>query len=451
MRAGFGSFSRAGCNVIDSRHPRHRRAIQGEHPIAVDREGPLLTLNLSPSYPMTTKTATRPRKSASKTSARKAPKTAAEKKPTAKKTAAKKTPAKKATAKKATAKKTTAKKATAKKAPAKKPAAKKAPAKKSVAQKTAAKKTTAKKTTAKKAAASIKSTTRSKAKPGTIKLRTTAVGTTRRGRSRKGTAAEAKLTAADRKRIEQERIDKIWKTFKRTGDENLRNILVEYHFPLVRYIAERLLQTLPKSIDLDDLVSAGTFGLLDAIRGFDLKRGIKFKTYCSTRIRGSILDELRSQDWVPRLVRLKAHRLDKAVSRLEAHHGREVNDYELAQDLELTMEELANLKVEASPKTMFSLSEKLDESDDDRDMEKVEIIEDKKGCDPVQSLHQQDVLEVITSNLTKKERLIVIMYYYEGLTMREIGDIMSLTESRVCQIHSNVMGRLKTQLDAISH
>ena len=258
------------------------------------------------------------------------------------------------------------------------------------------------------------------------------------------------MTPAERKKAEQERIDTIWKMFKKTGDENLRNILVEYHFPLVRYIAERLLQTLPKSIELDDLVSAGTFGLLDAIRGFDLKRGIKFKTYCSTRIRGSILDELRSQDWVPRLVRLKAHKLERAIQKLEAEHGREANDYELAQEMELSVEELGELKAEASPKTMFSLSEKLDDSDDDRDMEKVEIIEDKKGCDPVQLLHQQDVLEVITSNLTKKERLIIIMYYYEGLTMREIGDIMSLTESRVCQIHSNVMGRLKTQLNALA-
>ncbi|MAE77198.1 MAG: FliA/WhiG family RNA polymerase sigma factor [Planctomycetes bacterium] len=234
--------------------------------------------------------------------------------------------------------------------------------------------------------------------------------------------------------------------FKRTGDENLRNVLVEYHFPLVRYIAERLLQTLPKSIELDDLVSAGTFGLLDAIKGFDLKRGIKFKTYCSTRIRGSILDELRSQDWVPRLVRLKAHRLERAIQKLEATHGREANDYELSCEMEISMQELSELKVEASPKAMFSLSEKLDDTNDDRDMEKVEILEDKKGCDPVQTLHQQDVLDVITSNLTKKERLIIIMYYYEGLTMREIGDIMSLTESRGCQIHSNIMGRLKTQL-----
>ena len=352
----------------------------------------------------------------------------------------------------------TAKKSSAKKAPSKKASTKKASGTKSTAIKGTVKKGTVKKASSKKARA--KSTapkkpatsTASKPAPAPKKLTTKKAPIKRKALTLRSSKAKSpeKLSPAERKRHEQERIDRIWKTFKRTGDENLRNILVEYHFPLVRYIAERLLQTLPKSIDLDDLVSAGTFGLLDAIRGFDLKRGIKFKTYCSTRIRGSILDELRSQDWVPRLVRLKAHKLDKAITRLEAQNGREVNDYELARDLELSMDELSHLKSEASPKTMFSLSEKLDESDDDRDMEKVEIIEDKKGCDPVQSLHQQDVLEIITSNLTKKERLIVIMYYYEGLTMREIGDIMSLTESRVCQIHSNVMGRLKTQLDAIA-
>ncbi len=311
--------------------------------------------------------------------------------------------------------------------------------------KVAPKKSTTKKRTTRKAA-----TKRPAAKKVTVKTKT--MTTRAKVKATRTTTAktDTPMTPAERKRKEQERIDSVWKTFKKTGDENLRNILVEYHFPLVRYIAERLLQTLPKSIELDDLVSAGTFGLLDAIRGFDLKRGIKFKTYCSTRIRGSILDELRSQDWVPRLVRLKAHKLDKAIQRLEASNGREANDYELAKAMEITMQELSTLKSEASPKTMFSLSEKLDDSDDDRDMEKVEIIEDKKGCDPVQSLHQQDVLELITSNLTKKERLIIIMYYYEGLTMREIGDIMSLTESRVCQIHSNVMSRLKTQLNALA-
>ena len=126
-------------------------------------------------------------------------------------------------------------------------------------------------------------------------------------------------------------LEVIWKTFKRTRDENLRNTLIEHHMPLVRSIAERVLQTLPKSIDVDDLSSAGTFGLMDAINGFDLSRGIKFKTYCTTRIRGSILDELRSQDWVPRLVRLKAHRLDRAIRQLEGELGRSPNQMEIAQ------------------------------------------------------------------------------------------------------------------------
>ncbi|MCA8957149.1 MAG: FliA/WhiG family RNA polymerase sigma factor [Planctomycetes bacterium] len=239
----------------------------------------------------------------------------------------------------------------------------------------------------------------------------------------------------------------IWVTFKRTNDQNLRNILIELHMPLVRMIAERLLQTLPKSIDLDDLTSAGTFGLMDAIHGFDLTRGIKFKTYCTTRIRGSILDELRSQDWVPRLVRLKAHRLEKAIRELEGKLGRDPNQFELAKAMDMSIDDLQATRNEANAKAIFSLSEKWDDSDDDSEMEKAEILADKKCPDPVQTIHQRDVLELITANLTKKERLIVIMYYYEGLTMREIGEIMELTESRVCQIHSNVMSRLKAQLN----
>jgi len=242
----------------------------------------------------------------------------------------------------------------------------------------------------------------------------------------------------------------IWVTYKKTNDDNLRNILIEIHMPLVRMIAERLLQTLPKSIELEDLTSAGTFGLMDAINGFDLSRGIKFKTYCTTRIRGSILDELRSQDWVPRLVRLKAHRLEKALRQLEGNLGRDPNHFELAEAMEMTIDELQATRQEASAKTIFSLSEKWDDGSDNSEMEKVEILADKKCTDPMQTMQQRDVLDLITSNLTKKERLIIIMYYYEGLTMREIGEIMELTESRVCQIHSNVMSRLKAQLSKVS-
>ena len=225
--------------------------------------------------------------------------------------------------------------------------------------------------------------------------------------------------------------------------EALRNELMERHLPLVRYIAERLLQTLPKSIELDDLVSAGLFGLMDAIRGFDADRGIKFKTYCSTRIRGSILDQLRSQDWVPRLVRLKASRIDKALHRLTGEYGREPTHAELAESLELDHQELSKEMREANAKAMFSLSEKWEDHDDDNATEKVDVLEDRQSIDPMHELNRRDLLNFLTRSLTHKERFIIEQYYRVGHTMREIGEMLALTESRVCQIHSNVMSRLK--------
>ena len=290
-----------------------------------------------------------------------------------------------------------------------------------------------------------------------VAVRTSSRRTSSRAAAGKTTAASrrktAKVTPAPtiptphNQPLTDAELEVIWKTYKRTRDENLRNTLIEHHMPLVRTIAERVLQTLPKSIDVDDLSSAGTFGLMDAINGFDLSRGIKFKTYCTTRIRGSILDELRSQDWVPRLVRLKAHRLERAIRTLEGQLGRNPNQAEIAKELGITLEELQAHEAEANAKTIFSLSEKWDDGDDDKELEKVEILADRKSSNPVDTIQQRDALDMITCSLTKKERLIILMYYYEGLTMREIGEIMELTESRVCQIHSNVMARLKAQLD----
>ena len=249
--------------------------------------------------------------------------------------------------------------------------------------------------------------------------------------------------------------EKIWELYRRARKsgpkeaeklETLRNALMERHYPLVRYIAERLLQTLPKSIELDDLVSAGLFGLMDAIRGFDHSRNIKFKTYCTTRIRGSILDQLRSQDWVPRLVRLKAGRIEKALQRLTGEYGREPTHAELASDLDLEHDELSLEMQSASAKTMFSLSDKWEDRDEDSGIEKVDVLEDRKSIDPITELHRRDMLHFLTRSLTHKERFIIEQYYHVGHTMREIGEMLSLTESRVCQIHSNVMGRLKEQL-----
>ena len=244
-------------------------------------------------------------------------------------------------------------------------------------------------------------------------------------------------------------IDDVWRNYKKAPNDSLRNELIERYLPLVRYISERLLMSLPKSIELEDLQSAGVFGLMDAIDGFDLERGIKFKTYCTTRIRGSILDELRSQDWVPRLVRLKAHQIAKAEKQLEVELGRSPTAFEMAKKLGISLDQYSDMKEASSARTIFSLSEKWDERDDDDSLKKIEVIEDKGSTDPAESMSQKDILHAITRTLSKKEKLIVIMYYYEGLTMREIGDILSLTESRVCQIHSNVMSKLKVQLEKV--
>jgi len=259
----------------------------------------------------------------------------------------------------------------------------------------------------------------------------------------------AKIDAPEYDALPTEEIWELYRKARKGGPkkeaelERLRNVLMERHYPLVRYIAERLLQTLPKSIELDDLVSAGLFGLMDAIRGFDPDRNIKFKTYCTTRIRGSILDQLRSQDWVPRLVRLKAGKIEKALQKLTGEYGREPTHAELASTLQMEHGELSMEISSASAKTMFSLSEKWEDRDDDSSIEKVDVLEDRKATDPIGELHRRDMMQFITRSLTHKERFIIEQYYQVGHTMREIGEMLALTESRVCQIHSNVMGRLK--------
>jgi RNA polymerase sigma factor for flagellar operon FliA len=289
-------------------------------------------------------------------------------------------------------------------------------------------------------------------KPSTSK-KTRPIDAPNAGRAAHKPAPRArKPIAPELESLETEKIWELYRRARRGGPkqaeelETLRNALMERHYPLVRYIAERLLQTLPKSIELDDLVSAGLFGLMDAIRGFDHARNIKFKTYCTTRIRGSILDQLRSQDWVPRLVRLKAGRIDKALQRLTGEYGREPTHAELASDLDLEHDELSAEIQNASAKTMFSLSDKWEDRDEDSGIEKVDVLEDRKSIDPITELHRRDMLHFLTRSLTHKERFIIEQYYHVGHTMREIGEMLSLTESRVCQIHSNVMGRLKEQL-----
>lgn len=230
-------------------------------------------------------------------------------------------------------------------------------------------------------------------------------------------------------------------------EEKVRNQLLEHYMPIVRRVAEKILSTLPKSVELDDLVSAGTFGLIDAIDGFDIERGIQFKTYCTTRIRGAILDELRAQDWVPRLVRIRSHQLQRARRALEVELGREPTEIELARKLELSPDGLRRMRAEADARAIFSMSDSSEEDEGRRDG--LAGLGDPGARTPLDSYHRKDLFNVITKGLTDKERFILDRYYYGGLTLKEIGRELNLTESRVCQIHSNVMGRLRGSLEKL--
>lgn len=242
-------------------------------------------------------------------------------------------------------------------------------------------------------------------------------------------------------------VGKVWRQYKQSRDEGLRNVLVENFLPLVRYNAERIGAKLPDEIDNDDLVSAGIFGLLDAIDSFDLDRGVKFETYCAPRIRGAILDELRNMDWVPRLVRSRASKLEKATRELESTLGRTPTKSELAHQMKLPPGEFEKLMRDATAVTQKSLSRKYNESDSSKDVCEIDVLEDKRGRNPVSEIQRRDLKELVTRGLTRAERLILILYYYEEMTMKEIGATLDLSESRVSQMHSAILKRLKEQLE----
>ncbi len=244
-----------------------------------------------------------------------------------------------------------------------------------------------------------------------------------------------------------EDIQQLWQEFKQDqSNEELRNRLIEQYYPLVRYNADRVWQKLPDGVDLNDLISAGVFGLMDAIEAFDLERGVKFETYCVPRIRGAMLDELRTMDWVPRLVRSKASKLEAARKEVEAATGRPPTDAELAQKLQMSLDEFEKMRAEASAVNLVSLNKKWFETDSYKDVREIDVVEDGKGEDPTGGIQKQDLMRLVTKGLNRNERLIVILYYYEELTMKEIGQTLGLSESRVSQMHSSIVSRLKDQL-----
>jgi RNA polymerase sigma factor for flagellar operon FliA len=245
-----------------------------------------------------------------------------------------------------------------------------------------------------------------------------------------------------------EEVKQWWESFKANGDEYSRNRLLEHYLPIVKYTAERLHQKLPDEVDVDDLISSGIFGLMDAVRAFDLTRGVKFETYCAQRIRGAILDELRSLDWVPRLVRSRASKLNAATSNLEAQLGRKPTNKELAKQMGLSMKDFRKLQRDANATSFVSLSRKWFETDSNKDVREIDVLEDTSSQDPIRTVQRKDLKELITRGLSRAERLIVILYYFEEMTMKEIGETLDLSESRVSQMHSAIMERLRVQLDS---
>jgi RNA polymerase sigma factor for flagellar operon FliA len=249
------------------------------------------------------------------------------------------------------------------------------------------------------------------------------------------------------KRTDAEPIEQVWQEYRKHPTIERRNRLLEHYFSLVKYNAERIWARLPEGVDLDDLVSAGVFGLMDAIEAFDIDRGVKFETYCVPRIRGAMLDELRCMDWVPRLVRSRASKLETARKELEVQLGRPPRAFEMAEKLGISLEEYNKLLADANAVGLVSLNKKWYETDGYKDVREIDILEDKKGEDPTMRLQKKDLMRLVTKGLNRNERLIILLYYYEELTMKEIGKTLDLSESRVSQMHSSIIARIKSQLE----
>jgi RNA polymerase sigma factor for flagellar operon FliA len=229
-----------------------------------------------------------------------------------------------------------------------------------------------------------------------------------------------------------------------------REELIREYTPLIKFIAQKIAVRLPSNIELDDLISSGVIGLMDAIEKYDPTRDNKFKTYAEFRIRGAILDELRAQDWVPRSVRDKAKLLDRTVSDLEAELGRQATDEEVASKLNMTLDEFFELVNQVRPVSVLSIDEIASFSNVDK-KSLMSLLEDVKVANPYIQLNLKSVKDVITGaieELPERQRLVLSLYYYEDLNLKEIGKVLRVTESRISQLHAQAISRLRSKLTA---
>lgn len=233
--------------------------------------------------------------------------------------------------------------------------------------------------------------------------------------------------------------------------ENSEQIIKEYA-PMVKYVANRIALRLPPHIEVDDLISVGVIGLIDAIEKYDPSRGAKFKTYAEFRVRGSILDELRSMDWVPRSVRQKAATLDTVIEKLKARLGRLPEDEEVAKEMGMSLDDFFDALNQTQSMPILSLEDLGIAKESGEHQSLLDCLAGKGDADPQTQLRLNELKEIIAKaidTLPEKERLMISLYYYEELTMKEIGEVLGITESRVSQIHSKAVFRLRTKLKAL--
>lgn len=244
------------------------------------------------------------------------------------------------------------------------------------------------------------------------------------------------------KRATREHPDVIWGKFLRTRRRVYKDQLVEVYLPLVRSVADKLSARLPRTVDREDLISAGTFGLFKAIEGYDPSKNTRFETYCRLRSRGAMIDFLRQQDWIPREARNRGSRLAETIETLRVELGRDPTDLEIARRTQQTLRRLRSSLNELHFGSIIPFSEN---GDDPGSLDGPEVLTDEN--EPPDILHRREIYEVVRKELTDVERRLVDAYYFKGLTLKAIGKKEGISESRVCQIHGRMLDRLHERLE----
>ncbi|UCF97664.1 MAG: RNA polymerase sigma factor WhiG [Spirochaetaceae bacterium] len=244
----------------------------------------------------------------------------------------------------------------------------------------------------------------------------------------------------------------LWRIYKKQRDTKIRDFFVKQYAPLVKYVAGKVAIGMPNNVEFDDLVGFGVFGLFDAIEKFDPDKHVKFKTYAVTRIRGAIFDELRTIDWVPRSVRQKTREVEETIRKLEASLGRAATDEEIAKSMRMNIKDFHNLMLKISGTSVLSLNEVWYSGEDNDKMSIVESIESPSSLNPDSIVEKEEIKRIIVeaiNELPEKEKKVLVLYYYEDLTLKEIGEVLEVTESRISQLHTKAILRLRAKLSHI--